>query len=119
MAAVICVFVSSFFLSTNMAAPLSEDIQRLSFHNIRPLVFHGYIFPFIFIFSTWAYTWTAVYGLEEYYEAGLIAFAGIGLLQILTALFCMWSVHVRCTLTCSSVSVLQEFSRNLNLDLDF
>ncbi|GFS03079.1 cation-transporting ATPase, partial [Elysia marginata] len=86
-----------------MAAPLSEDIQRLSFHNIRPVVFHGYVFPFIFIFATWAYTWTTVYGFEEYYEAGLIAFAGIGLLQILTALFCMWSVHVRCSLTCSTV----------------
>ncbi|XP_059170131.1 endoplasmic reticulum transmembrane helix translocase-like [Physella acuta] len=87
-----------------MAAPLSEEIQRLSFYNLRPLILHGYVFPFLFVYATWAYVWTSIYGLEDYFEGGLIALAGIGLLQILTSLFCLWSVHVRCALTCSKVS---------------
>ena len=82
-----------------MAAPLNEDIHRLSFYNLRPVLFHGYVFPFLFIYAGWFYSWTVIYGLDDYYEAGLIVFAGIGLLQILTALFCLWSVHVRCILT--------------------
>ncbi|BFZ20171.1 hypothetical protein BsWGS_23210 [Bradybaena similaris] len=87
-----------------MAAPLNEEIQRLSFYNIRPVILHGYIFPFLLIFAAWAYTWTSVYGIEEYFEGGLIALAAIGLLQVLTALFCLWSVHVRSALTCQRVS---------------
>ena len=46
-----------------------------------------------------------VYGVEEYFEASLIALAVIGLLQILVSLFCLWSVDVRCALTCSKVSI--------------
>nr|KAG5706602.1 hypothetical protein BaRGS_005672 [Batillaria attramentaria] len=45
--------------------------------------------------------WTVVYGVDDYFEAGLIAFAIIGLVQILTALFCLWSIEVRCWMTCS------------------
>ncbi|XP_076436268.1 endoplasmic reticulum transmembrane helix translocase-like [Babylonia areolata] len=86
-----------------MAAPLNEEIQRLSYHNIRPVVLHGYVLPFIFIYAGWFYTWTMVYGMDDYFEAGLIAFAIVGLFQILTALFCMWSIEVRCAMTCSKV----------------
>ncbi|XP_013085670.2 endoplasmic reticulum transmembrane helix translocase-like [Biomphalaria glabrata] len=87
-----------------MAAPLTEEIQRLSYYNIRPLLLHGYVFPFLFVYAAWAYVWAYVYGINDYYEGGLIALAGIGLLQILTSLFCLWSVHVRCALTCSKVA---------------
>ncbi|KAH9507578.1 hypothetical protein Btru_051511 [Bulinus truncatus] len=87
-----------------MAAPLTEEIQRLSYYNLRPLFLHGYVFPFIFIYAAWAYVWTYIYGIDGYFEGGLIALAGIGLLQILTCLFCLWSVHVRCALTCSEVA---------------
>ncbi|KAK7094549.1 endoplasmic reticulum transmembrane helix translocase-like [Littorina saxatilis] len=86
-----------------MAAPLNDEIQRLSYHNIRPVILHGYVLPFIFIYAGWFYTWTTVYGMDDYFEAGLIAFAIVGLLQILTALFCMWSIDVRCAMTCSKV----------------
>ncbi|XP_005097645.1 manganese-transporting ATPase 13A1 [Aplysia californica] len=86
-----------------MAASLNEEIHRLAFYNLRPVLLHGYVFPFLFIYSIWAYIWTVLYGIEDYFEGGLIAFAAIGLLQILTALFCLWSVHVRCALTCGKV----------------
>lgn len=89
-----------------MAAPLNDEIQSLGFYNIRAVIFHGYVLPFLFIYAGWAYAWTYVYGLEDYFEAGLIIFAGIGLLQILTALFCLWSIHIRCALTCSRVSFI-------------
>ncbi|KAK7497039.1 hypothetical protein BaRGS_00011775 [Batillaria attramentaria] len=84
-----------------MAAPLNDEIQRLSYHNIRPVVLHGYVLPFLFIYAGWFYMWTVVYGVDDYFEAGLIAFAIIGLVQILTALFCLWSIEVRCWMTCS------------------
>ena len=90
-----------------MAAPLNDEIQRLSYHNIRPVILHGYVLPFIFIYAVWFYTWTVVYGVNDYFEAGLIAFAIVGLLQILTALFCMWSIDVRCVMTCSKVTSLE------------
>ena len=86
------------------ASFLNEEIDRLAFYNLRPVIFHGYVFPFVFIYSAWLYTWTVIYGIDDYFEAGCIAFAVIGLLQILTALFCLWSVHVRCALTCGKVS---------------
>lgn len=87
-----------------MAAPLNEEIQRLSYHNIRPVILHGYVLPFIFIYAIWFYVWATIYGIEDYYEGGLITFAVIGLFQILTALFCLWSIDIRCALTCSQVS---------------
>ncbi|XP_064615938.1 endoplasmic reticulum transmembrane helix translocase-like [Liolophura sinensis] len=86
------------------AGSLNEEIQRVAYYNIRPLVFHGYVGPFALIYVLWFYCWTVLYGLQDYFEAGLIVLAIIGVLQILTSLFCLWSVHVRCALTCSSVS---------------
>ncbi|XP_046376325.1 endoplasmic reticulum transmembrane helix translocase-like [Haliotis rufescens] len=84
-----------------MAAPLNDEIQSVSYYNIRHVSLHGYVAPFIFIYIAWFYTWANVYGIQDYYEGGLIALAIIGLVQILTALFCLWSIHVRCALTCS------------------
>ena len=89
-----------------MAAPsrLNDEIQQISLHNVRPLLFHGYVTPFIVLYSVWLYMWTVVYGIEEYFEAGLIVLAILGLLQILSCLFCLWFVEVRCLLSCSKVS---------------
>ncbi|XP_060069748.1 endoplasmic reticulum transmembrane helix translocase-like [Ylistrum balloti] len=83
------------------STPLNEEVQSVTCYNIRPLILHGYIGPFVLLYSVWFYCWTCVYGLEEYYEAGLIALAFIGFLQILSSLFCLWSVDVRCVFTCS------------------
>ncbi|KAH3794412.1 hypothetical protein DPMN_147945 [Dreissena polymorpha] len=88
-----------------MAAPaLNEEIQYVTYYNFRPTILHGYIGPFVGLYLVWLYCWTVVYGLEEYFEAGLIALACIGVVQVLVSLFCLWSVHVRCVLTCSRVS---------------
>lgn len=90
-----------------MAAPSRIDdlVQSVSLHVPRRLLFHGYILPFLIIYGVWVYYWLFVFGTEEHFEAGLIVLAVIGLLQILSCLFCHWSVHVQCFLTCRSVSI--------------
>ena len=91
----------------NMAAlssgRINDEIEQISLYNVRPLLLHGYIAPFLVLYSVWLYMWTIVYGVNDYFEAGLIVLAIVGLLQILSGLFCLWFVEVRCLLTCSKV----------------
>ncbi|XP_070531690.1 endoplasmic reticulum transmembrane helix translocase-like [Ptychodera flava] len=85
-----------------MAAPMNEEIQSVSLYNPRHILLHGYVFPFIILYTLWLYFWFVVYGVTEYFEAGVIAVVAIGLVQILVCLFCHWSVHVKCAVTCST-----------------
>ncbi|XP_077986422.1 endoplasmic reticulum transmembrane helix translocase-like [Glandiceps talaboti] len=86
-----------------MAASMNEDIKSVSLYNPRPVVLHGYVFPFIILYSLWLYFWFVVYGVDDYFEAGVIAVAAIGILQVLVCLFCHWSVHFKCAVTCNRV----------------
>ncbi|XP_060590702.1 endoplasmic reticulum transmembrane helix translocase-like isoform X1 [Ruditapes philippinarum] len=86
------------------SSALNDEIQYVAYYNIRHILLHGYVGPFITIYIAWFYNWTLVYGLEEYFEAGLIVLAGIGLIQILTSLFCLWSVDFRCVFTSSKTA---------------
>lgn len=83
---------------------LDELVQKVSLHTPLPVIIHGYSFPFIILYGVWFYLWVFVYGVEEFQEAGWIALAGIGLVQVLVSLSCYWSVHVRTFLTCSNIS---------------
>ena len=85
------------------ALGLNEEIQSVTLYNIRPLFFHGYVFPFVVLYSVWFYFTFVVYELNE---LGFIALAGIGLVQVLVSLFCLWFVHVYCALTCTKVGRL-------------
>ena len=96
------------------AEALNEELQYVKLYRIRPIIFHFYLGPFIPIYLIWLYFWTVVYGLTDYFEAGLIALAGIGILQVLCCLFCHWSVHVRCFLTCSAVGIFIPYFLNFN-----
>lgn len=87
----------------------NDEIDYITLHSPRPVYLHGYVAPFLLIYSIWAYFWIFVIGVSEYYEAGLIAFAGIGIFQILICLFCHWSVHVKTFMTCSTVKFLLIF----------
>ena len=90
---------------SKMAAfSLNEEIQYVKLYKSRPLILHYYLLPFIPIYLTWLYFWIVVFGVSEYYEAGLIVLASVGIVQILCGLFCHWSVHVRSFFTCSAVS---------------
>lgn len=87
----------------NMAPPaacVDELVQRISLHTRKPFLLDGCVSPFLTLYTAWLYLWTCVYGVSEYYEAGLIALACLGVVHILTCLFCHWSVHVRCLLSC-------------------
>lgn len=90
---------------------IDDLVQSISLHVPRQFLFHGYILPFVTLYGCWLYGWVFVYGVEEYYEAGLIGVAVIGLVQILSCLCCHWSVHVQCFLTCRSVSMLHKIIR--------
>ncbi|CAL4059528.1 unnamed protein product, partial [Meganyctiphanes norvegica] len=84
--------------------PIDDLVQSVGLYVPRPLILHGYIFPFLALYCVWGWSWVMVYGLEDYWEAGLLVLAGIGCLQVLSCLFCHWSVHVRCILTCRKES---------------
>lgn len=82
---------------------IDDLVHSIGLYVPRPLILHGYIFPFLFAYAGWLWYWVYIYGLDEYFEAGMIVLASLGCLQILTCLFCHWSVHIRCILTCSKV----------------
>ncbi|XP_071447339.1 endoplasmic reticulum transmembrane helix translocase [Hetaerina americana] len=80
---------------------IDELVQSVTYHNVKPVFLRGYILPFFYLYGLWFYLWY-LYGINGYFEAGLIGLAAIALLQILSLLFCQWSVHVRCFLSCRS-----------------
>ncbi len=82
---------------------LNKEIEYVKWYRRRKLVFHGYVFPFIIMYSVIFYAWLFIYGALEHFELGCISLAITGALQVLTCLFCHWSVHVRCALTCNKV----------------
>lgn len=83
---------------------VDELVQSVSLHNARRWMFNGYIMPFMILESLWISCWTFVYGIDEYYDAGLVGIATIGVLQVLLCLCCQWSVHIHTFVNCSSVS---------------
>lgn len=100
-----CVLRSGHWWVNMAAESLNDELEYVKLYRIRPLLLHFYLGPFIPIYLTWLYFWTVVYGATDYFEAGLIALAAVGILQILSCLFCHWSVHVRCLFTCSAVRI--------------
>jgi manganese-transporting P-type ATPase len=83
---------------------VDELIQSISLHTPIPVAFHGTIFPFLFLYGSWFYFWVFVYGVSDYYEAGLVTLVGIAIVQIFTCLCCFWSVHFRVFTSCRKVS---------------
>lgn len=81
---------------------MDELVQSVSLHNPRRWMLNGYVLPFVMLQSLWIYCWIFVYGIDEYYDAGLVGIAAIGVLQIFLCLCCQWSVHVHTFLNCSS-----------------
>ncbi|XP_046606219.1 endoplasmic reticulum transmembrane helix translocase [Neodiprion virginianus] len=80
---------------------VDELVQSVTLHVPRKLLFNGYILPFVVLQAVWIYSWIFIYGIDEYYDAGLVGIAAIGLLQIFVCLCCQWSVHVQSFLNCS------------------
>ena len=89
---------------------ISEDVQSLCYYSPSPILLHGYVGPFIIIYLLEVYVWLTMYGIDEYFEAGCIAIAATAVVQVVTCLFCVWSVHVRCLLTCKKVNIFYCFN---------
>jgi len=86
-------------------ATCSEDlVQSVKLYNNRPVLLHGYVYPFVGVYALWGYIWNAWIPPENSTEGGLIGLAAILVVQTLVYLFCHWSVHVCCYLTCTPVS---------------
>ena len=96
------IFVANF--RVKMVVPIDGLVHSVSLYISLPLIFHGYIFPYIIAYSglLW-YCWLSIDNVNESFEFEMIMLAAIGCLQILTCLCCHWSVHIRCMLTCKEV----------------
>nr|CAH8841422.1 unnamed protein product [Trichobilharzia regenti] len=76
------------------------DIANVELYSLRPLLFHGYILPFVLLYAIWVGYWTSVLGFYEYMELGFIVVAAIGFVQIIVCLCCHWFVGFECLMTC-------------------
>ncbi|CAH8529045.1 unnamed protein product [Dicrocoelium dendriticum] len=83
--------------------PLTQDIDTVDLYTGRPLLLHGYMLPFILLYSAWIGYWFKVLGPSEYMEIGAIVLAVLVFIQILTCLFCHWFVGFKCLMTCDKV----------------
>lgn len=79
---------------------LTQDIANVELYNFRPVLFHGYVLPFITLYAIWIGYWMKNLGFFEYLELGLIVIAAIGFIQIVVCLCCHWFVEFRCFMTC-------------------
>ncbi|KXJ78797.1 hypothetical protein RP20_CCG003545 [Aedes albopictus] len=79
---------------------LDELVQYVTLHVPSHVLLSGSTLPFMMVYALWGYLWVCVYGVEDYWEAGLLTLAGIGFVQILVCLCCFWSVHVQVFLNC-------------------
>ncbi|XP_018428588.1 PREDICTED: manganese-transporting ATPase 13A1 [Nanorana parkeri] len=78
-----------------------ELVRSVTLYRRRPRLLRGTVLPFFVLYPAWLYLWVAVYGVEEYPEAGLICLAALGVAHVLTLLSGLWSVHAHCALSCS------------------
>lgn len=91
----------------NIGANYGVDdlVKYVTLYVRNPIVLSGVVLPFIPLYLGAFYLWIAVYGVEEHYEAGLVAIAAIAFAHVLTLLCCYWSVHVLAFLNCRQVKV--------------
>uniref|UniRef100_A0A1I8AK79 Cation-transporting ATPase n=1 Tax=Steinernema glaseri TaxID=37863 RepID=A0A1I8AK79_9BILA len=77
-------------------------VEAVVTYQLRPIWAHAYCGPYFILYGIWFYLWTSM-GMEENWELGCIVMAGIGVLQVLTVLFCHWFVWIRSLFTCSYI----------------
>ncbi|KAG8189488.1 hypothetical protein JTE90_018140 [Oedothorax gibbosus] len=83
---------------------VDDLVKNVTLFRQRRGFFHAYAGPFLILYLLCGYFWIFQYGYSEFFEAGCIAMVLIGILQVLTCLFCLWSVHVKCYLTYNRVT---------------
>uniref|UniRef100_A0A915AUB1 Cation-transporting ATPase n=2 Tax=Parascaris univalens TaxID=6257 RepID=A0A915AUB1_PARUN len=82
-------------------ASVDQLVHSITSYTTKPIIAHAYVGPLVVLYGVWLYLWCGVYGINEYWELGCIVLAGIGILQVLTLLFCHWFIAVHCLFTCS------------------
>ena len=90
-------------------------MDYVTYHVPLPYPLHGYIWPFVLAYLSLFLCWTWMYGLLYQMEGFFIGCACIGVLNVVVCLGCVWSVHVRCKLTCSKVRVTVFYNVSLLL----
>lgn len=83
---------------------VGDEVKDISLYKLLPTWRHGYILPFVCFYVSLFCGWVYFFGSPiEQNEGLLISVAVIAALNLITALFCVWSVDVRCLLTCKKV----------------
>ncbi|XP_063838931.1 endoplasmic reticulum transmembrane helix translocase [Ostrinia nubilalis] len=90
-------------VSNKMQSSLDDLVQYTQLFKPVPTILQGTVLPFLIIYPVVFYSWIAVYGFEENFEAGFVTVAVVAVIQILICLCCYWSVHIQCFLSCSAV----------------
>lgn len=90
-------------ISSRKSCAIDDLIQYVTLYVRNPVILCGVVWPFIPLYVGAFYLWIVVYGIDEYYEGGLVAIAAIAFVHILTLLCCYWSVHVLAFLNCHKV----------------
>lgn len=82
---------------------LNDEIESISAYKFRHFLIHLNIAPFFIGYIAWFMVWSYKFGIEEYPELGMIITFLIGIMQVLTCLFCYWFVEFRVLMQCSRV----------------
>ncbi|RVE53320.1 hypothetical protein evm_002153 [Chilo suppressalis] len=90
-------------VSNKVQSSLDDLVHYTQLFRPVPTVLQGTVLPFLIVYPLVFYSWIAVYGFEENFEAGFVTVAVVATIQILICLCCYWSVHIQCFLSCSAV----------------
>jgi cation-transporting ATPase 13A1 len=89
--------------------PGDDLVSSVSLYRDRHWSLHLHIGPYIALaYPAWFYTWATYFGIDDYWEAGMIALAAVALIQVLLCLSCHWNVHILAAFSCSRVSTAKE-----------
>lgn len=91
--------------ASHSSGSIDDLVQYVGLYVRNPIALSGVVLPFVPLYLGAFYLWVAVYGVEEHYEAGLVAIAAIAFVHILALLCCYWSVHFLAFLNCRKVKV--------------
>lgn len=97
------------FRLTSVLDSTDELVQSVQYYNAKPLMYHGYIAPFVVIYFAISSMLFQRYrsGEEDFLDIFIIVAACV-IAQILVYLFSLWSVHCYCYLAFSKVSNVEE-----------
>lgn len=83
--------------------PIDSLVESVSLYSERNPLLHAYVAPFVVLYAMVFHFWVNTYGFSDHFEAGCIAMAVVGLLQVISVLLCHWFVSVKCLFTYSKV----------------